>query len=65
VCAYLNVDPELSICAAKTKHRFHFTEINFILCFSLKNNTDLDDIIVHNALIYLMVFSNLTIQYCQ
>jgi hypothetical protein len=65
VCAYLKFNPELSICAARNKHRIHIIEANFILNYSLKNNTVLDYIFVHIALIYLMVFSNLTIQYCQ
>jgi hypothetical protein len=65
VCAYLKLIPELSICAAKNKHRFHIREVNFIICFSLKNKTVLDDIFVHFALFYLMVFSNLIIQHCQ
>jgi hypothetical protein len=30
VCAYLKFDPEVSICAAKNKHRFHIKEVNFI-----------------------------------
>jgi hypothetical protein len=65
VCAYLKYDPELSICAAKNKYRFHINEVNFILYLSLKNSTVLDDIFVHIALIYLMIFSNLTIEHCQ
>jgi hypothetical protein len=52
-------------CAAKQQHRFHIKEANFILHFSLKKNTVLDDVFVHTAFIYLMVFSNLTIQHCQ
>jgi hypothetical protein len=63
--AYLKFDSELSICAAKNKHRFHIKEVNFILYFSLKNNIVLDDIFVHIALIYLMVFSNHIIHHCQ
>jgi hypothetical protein len=62
MCAYLEFGPELSICAANTKHRFHIRKVIFILYFSLKNSTVLDDICVHIASIYLMVFSNLTIQ---
>jgi hypothetical protein len=47
--------PKLSICAANNNHRFHIKEVNFILYFSFKNNTVLDDIFDHIALIYLMV----------
>jgi hypothetical protein len=65
VCPYLKFDPELSICAANKKHRFHIKEVNFILYFGLKNNTVLDDIFVHIALIYLPVFSNVTSEDCQ
>jgi hypothetical protein len=46
-------------------HRLHIKKVNFFLYFSLKNNTVLDDIFLHIALIYFMVFSNLTIQHCQ
>jgi hypothetical protein len=59
------LDPELSIFAAKNKHRFHIKEINSIFYSSIKNNTVLDDIYVHIAFSYLMVFSNLIIQNCQ
>jgi hypothetical protein len=65
VCAYLKFNTELSTCAAKNKHRFHIKEANSFLYFSLKNNTVLEDIFVHIALIYFMVFSSLTIQHCQ
>jgi hypothetical protein len=63
--AYLKFDQELSIWAAKNKHSFHTKEVNSIFYFSLKNNIVFDDIFVHFALIYLMVFSNLAIQHCQ
>jgi hypothetical protein len=65
VCAYLQFDSELSICADKNKHKFLIKEVNFILYFSFKSNIVLDDIFVHIALIYILVFSNLTIQHCQ
>jgi hypothetical protein len=52
VCAYLKFDPELSICSAKNKHRFHIKEVNFILYFSLKNNTILDDIVTRMRRLY-------------
>jgi hypothetical protein len=65
VCTYLKFDPEFSMCAAENKHRFHIKKVNLILYFSLKNNTVLDDIFVRIALIYLMVFSKLTIQHYQ
>jgi hypothetical protein len=65
MCAYLKFDPELRICAAENKHRFQIKEVEFILYFSFKNNTVLDDIFVHIVLIYLMVFSNLTNQHYQ
>jgi hypothetical protein len=48
-CAYLKFNPELSICAANNKHRFHIKEANFIPYFSLKNNTVLDDVFLHIA----------------
>jgi hypothetical protein len=64
-CAYLKFDRELSICSANDKHMFHIKEAYFILYFSLKNNIVLGDVFVHIALIYLMVFHNLTIQHCQ
>jgi hypothetical protein len=50
VCAYPKFDPELSICAAKNKHRLHIKEVNFFLKSNLKNNIVLDDIFVHIAL---------------
>jgi hypothetical protein len=49
VCACLKCDPELSICAAKNKHRFHIKAVNFILYYSLNNNTASDLIFVHIA----------------
>jgi hypothetical protein len=61
---YLKFDPGLSFCAAETKHRFHMRQVNFILYFSSKINTVIDDIFVHIALIYLRAFSNLNIQHC-
>jgi hypothetical protein len=65
VCAYLTFDTELSICVTKNKHGFHIKEANFNFNFSLKNNIVSDDIFIHISLIYLMVFSNLTIQHCK
>jgi hypothetical protein len=65
MCDYLKFDPELSICAGENKRRFYIKEVNFILYFGLKINTVLDDIFLHISVIYLMVFSNLIIQYCQ
>jgi hypothetical protein len=65
VCAYPKFDTELSICKAKSKHRFHIKEVSYTPYFSLKNNTALDDIFVHIALHYLIVFSNRAIQHCQ
>jgi hypothetical protein len=65
VCAYLKFNPELSICAAKNKHKFHIKKVNCILYVSFKDNTVSDDIFVHTSLICPMVFSNLIIQYCQ
>jgi hypothetical protein len=71
---FISVEDELHVCLSnvwsrtkylcKEKNRFHIKEVNFILNFSLKINTVLDDIFVHIALIYLMVFSNPTIQHC-
>jgi hypothetical protein len=43
---------------------FHDKEINFTLYYSFKISIVLDDIFVHIALIYLMVFSNFIIQRC-
>jgi hypothetical protein len=65
ICAYLKFSPKLSTCAAKNKQSFYSKEVNFTLYFSLKNNTVLDHMFVHVILIYLMVFSDLTIQHFQ
>jgi hypothetical protein len=42
ICTYLKFEQELSICAAKDKHRFHVKKINCILYFSFKINIVLD-----------------------
>jgi hypothetical protein len=63
-CAYLKFGSALSTCAAKNNHRFHSKEASFVLYFNLKITLS-DDIFVYIALIYLMVYSNFTIQHCQ
>jgi hypothetical protein len=65
VCAHLKFNPELCICEAKNKHRFHIKDVNYILYFAFKNNAALDDVSVHIALHYLIVFGDLAIQHCQ
>jgi hypothetical protein len=52
MCAYLKFDPELSICAAKMKHRLCIKEVNFIISFSLKDNNILYNIFVYIASSY-------------
>jgi hypothetical protein len=64
VCAYLKFDAELSTCAAENKQRFQIKEVNLTLYFGLKNNTALDDIFVHIALIYLTLHC-LSLSFCQ
>jgi hypothetical protein len=65
LCMYLSkVRPRIKYLCSKQQAQFYIKEANFILHFSLKNNTLLlDDVFVRIAFIYLMFFSNLIIEH--